>query len=81
MDLSFVFVLAIVAYLLALKLIPSRRRVVRFLCISVLFIVQTILIVALIGSLFRPVFGPNDLPRAFWLQLLACCWWALAAFA
>jgi hypothetical protein len=28
MDLSFVFVLAIVAYLLALKLIPSRRRVV-----------------------------------------------------
>jgi hypothetical protein len=41
----------------------------------------TILIVALIGSLFRPVFGPNDLPRAFWLQLLACCWWALAAFA
>ena len=39
MDLSFVFVLAIVAYLLALKLIPSRRLVVRFLCISVLFIV------------------------------------------
>jgi hypothetical protein len=73
MDLSFVFGLAIVAYLLALKLIPSRRRVVRFLCISVLFIVQTILIVALIGSPFRPVVGPNDLPRAF-----GCNFWPAA---
>ncbi len=56
MDLSFVFVLAIVAYLVALKLIPPRRPVVRFLCVSVLFIVQTILIVALIGSPLYPVF-------------------------
>jgi small-conductance mechanosensitive channel/CRP-like cAMP-binding protein len=79
MDLSFVFVLAIVAYLLALKLIPPCRRVVRFLCVSVLFILQTILIVALIGSPFRPVFRPKDLSREFWLQLLACGWWALAA--
>jgi hypothetical protein len=79
MDLSFVFVLAIVAYLLALRLIPPRRRVVRFLCVSVLFILQTILIVALIGSPFRPVFRPKDLSREFWLQLLACGWWVLAA--
>ena len=79
MDLSLVFVLAIVAYLLGLKLIPRRKRVARFVCMSVLFIVQTILIVALIGSPFRPVFRPKDLPREFWLQLLACCWWALAA--
>jgi small-conductance mechanosensitive channel/CRP-like cAMP-binding protein len=77
MDLS--FVLAIVAYLVALKLIPPRRRIVRFLCVSVLFIVQTILIVALIGSPFRPVFRPKDLSREFWLQFLACGWWVLAA--
>jgi small-conductance mechanosensitive channel len=42
-------------------------------CISVLFFIQTILIVALIGSPFRPVFRPKE------LQLLARGWWALAA--
>jgi small-conductance mechanosensitive channel/CRP-like cAMP-binding protein len=73
------FVLAIVAYLVALKLIPPRRPVVRFLCVTVLFIVQTILIMALIGSPLYPVFRPKDLSRNFWLQLLACGWWALAA--
>ena len=41
MDLSLVFVLAIVAYLLGSKLIPRRKRVARFVCMSVLFIVQT----------------------------------------
>lgn len=79
MDLSILFVLGTVAYALALKIFPPRRRLARILCTSALFIVQTILILALIGSPFRPVFGPKDSPRAFWLQLLACCWWALAA--
>jgi len=79
MDLSLVFVLALVAYVLVLKLVPSRQRLVRILCTSALFIVQTILILLLLGSPLRPVFGPKDLPRAFWLQILACCWWALAA--
>ena len=79
MDLSLVFVLATVAYLLALRLIPTRKRALRFVCMSALFIVQTILVVALIGSPFSPVFKTNDLPRQFWLQLLACSWWALAA--
>ena len=79
MDLSIVFVLATVVDLLALRLIPTRKRALRFVCISALFIVQTILIVGLIGSPFRPVFRVKDLPREFWLQLLACSWWALAA--
>jgi hypothetical protein len=79
MDLSIVFVLATVVDLLALRLIPTRKRALRFVCISALFIVQTILIVGLIGSPFRPVFRVKDLPREFWLQLLACAWWALAA--
>jgi small-conductance mechanosensitive channel/CRP-like cAMP-binding protein len=81
MDLSLVFVLATVVDLLALRLIPTRKRALRFVCISALFIVQTILIVALIGSPFRPVFKVKDLPREFWLQVLACSWWALAARA
>jgi len=81
MDLSLVFVLATVVDLLALRFIPTRKRALRFVCISALFIVQTILIVALIGSPFRPVFKVKDLPREFWLQVLACSWWALAARA
>jgi small-conductance mechanosensitive channel len=79
MDLSLVFVLTIVGDLLALRLIPTRKRAVRFVCRSVFFTVQTILIVALIGSPFHPVFRVKDLPHEFWLQVLACSWWALAA--
>jgi small-conductance mechanosensitive channel len=78
---SLLFVLAIVGDLLALRFIPTRKRAVRFVCISALFTVQTILIVALIGSPFNPVFKVKDLPHEFWLQLLACAWWALAARA
>jgi small-conductance mechanosensitive channel len=81
MDLSLVFVLAIVGDLLALRFIPTRKRAIRFVCIAVLFTVQTIIIVALIGSPFSPVFKVKDLPYEFWLQLLACAWWALAARA
>jgi len=71
MDLSLVFVLATVVYLLALRLIPTRKRALRFVCMSALFTVQTILIVALIGSPFSPAFKVKDLPREFLLQLLA----------
>src|SRR3984957_9611264 len=81
MDLSLVFFLATIGALLALRFIPIRKRAVRFVCIAALFTIQTILIVALIGSPFRPLFKVKDLPREFWLQLLACCWWALAARA
>ncbi|MBV8224192.1 MAG: mechanosensitive ion channel [Verrucomicrobia bacterium] len=79
MDLSLVLVLAIVADLLILKIIPARRRVARFVCRSLFFALQTFLIVALIGSPVRPVFRPKDLPREFWLQILTCFWWGLAA--
>ena len=79
MDLSLVLVLTIVADLLILKIIPARRRVTRFVCMSVFFALQTVLIVALIGSPLRPTFRPKDLPREFWLQILTCVWWVLAA--
>jgi small-conductance mechanosensitive channel len=79
MDLSLVLVLTIVADLLILKIIPARRRLARFVCMSVFFVFQTILIVALIGSPLRPTFRPKDSPREFWLQILTCLWWVLAA--
>ena len=79
MDLSLVLVLTIVADLLVLKIIPARRRLARFVCMSVFFALQTVLIVALIGSPLRPTFRPKDLPREFWLQILTCLWWVLAA--
>jgi len=79
MDLSLVLVLTIVADLLVLRIIPARRRVARFVCMSVFFALQTVLIVALIGSPLRPTFRPKDLPREFWLQILTCLWWVLAA--
>jgi hypothetical protein len=46
---------------------------------SIFFAVQTVLIVALIGSPLHPAFRQQDLPRKFWLQVLTCCWWGLAA--
>ena len=55
MDLSLVFVLATIGDLLAFRFIPIRKRAVRFVCIAALFTIQTILIVALIGSPFRPL--------------------------
>jgi small-conductance mechanosensitive channel len=79
MDLSLVFVVTIIADLLILKIIPARRRLARFACMSVFFALQTVLIVALIGSPLRPTFRPKDLPREFWLQILTCLWWVLAA--
>jgi small-conductance mechanosensitive channel/CRP-like cAMP-binding protein len=79
LSLSLVFVLTTLGDLLALRLIPTRKRALRFVCRSAFFTVQTVLIVALIGSPFRPVFKVKDLPHEFWLQVLACSWWALAA--
>jgi len=79
MDLSLVLVLAIVADLLILKIIPAHRQVARFVCMSVFFVLQTVLIVALVGSPLRPTFRPKDLPREFWLQILTCVWWVFAA--
>src|SRR5882757_6415984 len=79
MDLSLIFGCAIVADAVILKLIPRHRPIARFVCMSVFFGIDTVLIVALIGSPLNPVYRPQDLPREFWLQILACCWWGLAA--
>jgi small-conductance mechanosensitive channel/CRP-like cAMP-binding protein len=79
MDLSFVFAITIVTDAALLKLIPERRRVARFACMSIFFAVETVLIVALVGSPLHPVFRLKELPREFWLQILTCCWWVLAA--
>jgi small-conductance mechanosensitive channel/CRP-like cAMP-binding protein len=79
MDLSLVFAIAIVADVALLKLIPGRRRLARFICTSIFFAVHTVLVVALVGSPLHPVFRQQYALRAFWLQILACCWWALAA--
>ena len=79
MDLSLVFSFAMVADAAIRRLIPGRMRVARFVCMSIFFAVQTVLIVALIGSPVHPFFRPQDLPRKFWLQVLTCCWWGLAA--
>ena len=79
MDLSLVFCLAVVADLVVLRLIPARRRVERFVCMTLFFAVETVLIVALVGSPLRPVYRLRDLSREFWLQILSCCWWGLAA--
>jgi len=78
-DLSLIFAGAVVVDTLILKFIPHHRRVTRFVVMSLFFSLNTILIIALIGSPLSPVFRPQDMPRQFWLQILACCWWALAA--
>jgi small-conductance mechanosensitive channel/CRP-like cAMP-binding protein len=77
-DFSLLFVGAVVAEVLLLKLIPHGKRVTRFVVMSLFFTIDTLLIVALIGTPLSPVFRPRDLPREFWLQILACVWWALA---
>jgi small-conductance mechanosensitive channel len=78
-DLSLIFIGAVIVELLALKFISHQKRVTRFVLMSVFFAVDTVLIVALIGMPLAPVFGPKDVPHEFWLQLLACVWWALVA--
>jgi small-conductance mechanosensitive channel/CRP-like cAMP-binding protein len=46
---------------------------------SILFAVETVLIVGLVKSPLHPVYPPQDLPGRFWIQVLICCWWMLAA--
>jgi small-conductance mechanosensitive channel len=79
MDLSLVFCFAVVADALIVRIIPTGRRVARFVCMSIFFAIHTVLIVALVGSPLQPVYKPKDLPREFWLQILTSCWWVLAA--
>ncbi|HEX6564568.1 MAG TPA: hypothetical protein VF020_09810, partial [Chthoniobacterales bacterium] len=79
MDLSLIFIGAVIAEVLLLKFIPHGKRVTRFVVMSIFFTVDTLLIVGLIGTPLSPVFRPRDLPREFWLQILACVWWALVA--
>ena len=79
MDLSLIFVGAVIVEVLLLKLIPHGKRVTRFVVMSLFFTLDTLLIVGLVGTPLSPVFQPKELPREFWLQILACVWWALAA--
>jgi small-conductance mechanosensitive channel/CRP-like cAMP-binding protein len=79
MDLSILFCLAVAADLAVARSIPSHRRLARFVVASIFFAIQTVLIVELVGSPLRPVYRLRDLPREFWLQILVCCWWGLAA--
>jgi len=78
-DLSLVFGAALVADAVFLRCIPERRRVTRFTCASIFFAVDTALLVALVGSPLHPTFPPQNALRGFWLQILTCGWWALAA--
>jgi small-conductance mechanosensitive channel/CRP-like cAMP-binding protein len=79
MDLSLVFCFAIIADAVISILILRRRRIARFVCVSFFFAFNTVLVVALVGSPLHPVFRPQELPREFWLQILTCFWWLLAA--
>jgi hypothetical protein len=65
MELSLVFSFVIGADAAISRLIPVRMRVARFVCRSIFFAVQTVLIVALIGSPVHPFFRPEDLPHKF----------------
>jgi len=79
MDLSLVFCLTIAADAAISRVLPVQKRVTRLACTSTFFAARAALIIALVGSPLRPVFRPQDLPREFWLQVLTCCWWGLAA--
>jgi hypothetical protein len=79
MDLHLIFAFVIVADVLILRFIPKRRQVARFVIMSILFVVETVLIVALVKSPLHPVYRSQDLPGRFWIQVLICCWWMLAA--
>ena len=79
MELYLFLSLVIVADAVILRFIPKRRRVVRFVYMSILFAIETVLIVALVGSPLHPVYRPEDLPRTFWIQILIGCWWVMAA--
>jgi hypothetical protein len=48
MDLSLEFCFALVADAIVLRFIAVRRRVARFVCMSIFFALETVLIVALV---------------------------------
>jgi small-conductance mechanosensitive channel len=79
MELYLCLSLVIVADAVIVRFIPKRRAVARFVCISILFAIETALIVALVRSPLHPIYRPEDLPRMFWIQVLISCWWVLAA--
>ena len=79
MDLYLLFGLAVGIDLVVLRFVPKRKQVVRFACMSVLFAIETVLIIALVNSPLHPIYRPQDLGRTFWIQLLICVWWVLAA--
>jgi len=81
MELYLLLSLVIVADAAILRFIPKRRQIVRFASMSILFAAETILLVALVQSPLHPVYRPEDLPRTFWIQILICSWWVLAARA
>ena len=79
MDLTLVFVALVVAGFLTLRFIPRRKEVTRLVVMSLFFAAETTIIIVLIGSPTAPMIRPQDLPRQFWLQILTCLWWGLAA--
>jgi Small-conductance mechanosensitive channel len=79
MELYLFLSLIIVADVAILRFIPKRRPIAHFVCMSILFAIETILIVALVRSPLHPLYRPQDLSRTFWIQILICCWWVLAA--
>ena len=79
MDLTLVFVALVVAAALTLRFVSRRKEVTRLVLMSVFFAAETAIIIMLVGSPTAPTVRPEDLPRQFWLQILTCCWWGLAA--
>ena len=79
MNLPLLFCLAIVVDAVVLRLIPKRRRIARFGCMSIFFAVETVLIVALVKSPLHPVYRVQDVPQTFWIQILISFWWVVAA--
>jgi small-conductance mechanosensitive channel len=79
MELYLFLSLVIVADAVILRSIPKRRPIARLVCMSILFAIETVLLVALVRSPLHPVYRPQDLPRMFWIQVLISCWWVLAA--
>jgi small-conductance mechanosensitive channel/CRP-like cAMP-binding protein len=79
MNLSLLFCLAIVVDAVVLRLIPKRKQVIRFVCMSIFFAVETVLIVALVKSPLHPVYRVRDASQTFWIQILVSYWWVIAA--
>jgi small-conductance mechanosensitive channel/CRP-like cAMP-binding protein len=78
-DLTLVFVALVVAAALTLRFVSRRKEVTRLVLMSAFFAAETAIIIVLVGSPTAPTVRPEDLPRQFWLQILTCCWWGLAA--